>query len=139
VIALVSSTYLGRNGNDSGVDVALDCGGNAYVTGSTQSTNLLTTTGALQGTYRQGGGDGFAAKLGVVGATRVITYAYDGVQRLTDAVECPGSVYHYSYDPASNHTLETIDGVAAQQVSYAHATRRSMSSPSRVDLLCSPL
>jgi len=71
-----------------------------------------------------------------VGATRVITYAYDGVQRLTDAVECPGSTYHYGYDPASNRTLETIDGVTAQQVSYAHATRRSMSSPSGVDLPC---
>ncbi len=71
-----------------------------------------------------------------MGATRVITYAYDGVQRLTDAVECPGSTYHYGYDPASNRTLETIDGVTAQQVSYAHATRRSMSSPSGVDLPC---
>jgi RHS repeat-associated protein len=58
-----------------------------------------------------------------LGATRVITYAYDGVQRLTDAVECPGSTYHYGYDLASNRTLETIDGVVQQQVSYDAANQ----------------
>jgi len=55
-----------------------------------------------------------------VGATRVITYAYDGVQRLTDAVECPGSTYHYGYDPASNRPRETIDGVG--ELRPCHAT-----------------
>jgi YD repeat-containing protein len=131
--SLVYSTFLGGNGEEYGYGAALDCAGNAYVTGRTRSTTFITTTGGLQPGAGGGGNDTFVAK---IGATRVITYAYDGVQRLTDAVECPGSVYHYGYDPASNRASETVDDVLQQQVSYAYATRRSMSSPSRVDLLC---
>ena len=33
---------------------------------------------------------------GPLASTRVITYAYDGLQRLTDAVENPGTAYHYA-------------------------------------------
>jgi len=90
------------------------------VTGWTSSTTFITTTGGLQPGAGGGGNDAFVAK---IGATRVITYAYDGVQRLTDAVECPGSTYHYGYDLASNRTLETVDGVAQQQVSYDAANQ----------------
>jgi hypothetical protein len=39
---LIWSTYLGGSGWDSGEDVALDTGGDAYVTGFTYSTNFLT-------------------------------------------------------------------------------------------------
>ncbi len=59
--SLVYSTFLGGNGGDTGNAVALDSIGDAYVTGSTSSTNFPTagTTGAqkptpFQGTY---GGD----------------------------------------------------------------------------------
>jgi len=45
------------------------------------------------------------------------------VQRLTDAVECPGSTYHYGYDPASNRTLQVVDGTPTQQVSYDAANQ----------------
>jgi len=118
--SLIYSTYLSGNGLDVGYGVALDCGGNAYVAGQTSSTTFITTTEVLQPAQGGGGTDAFTAK---IGATRVITYAYDGVQRLTDAVECPGATYHYGYDPASNRTLETIDGVVQQQVSYDAANQ----------------
>ncbi len=36
------ATYLGGGGNDQGLGVAVDAGGGAYVTGSTQSTNFPT-------------------------------------------------------------------------------------------------
>ncbi len=118
--SLLYSTYLGGNGQDYGYGAALDCAGNAYVTGRTSSTTFITTTGGLQPGAGGGGNDAFAAK---IGATRVITYAYDGVQRLTDAVECPGSTYHYGYDLASNRTLETVNGVVQQQVTYDAANQ----------------
>jgi len=76
---------------------------------------LVTTTGAPQGAYAQGGNESYAVKLG---ATRVITYAYDGVNRVTEAATCPGNDYQYSYDLAGNRTGETLNGALAQRLGY---------------------
>jgi hypothetical protein len=47
---LVYSTYLGGGGFDAASGIAVDAGGNAYVTGLTYSTNFPTTAGAFQTT-----------------------------------------------------------------------------------------
>jgi len=57
--ALVYSTYLGGNGSDSGNALAVDSGGNAYLTGVTQSSNFPTTANALQPTDPTNGCGGF--------------------------------------------------------------------------------
>jgi hypothetical protein len=54
--ALLYSTYLGGRNNDSGNGIALDSAGNAYIAGSTNSTNFPTTPGAFQ---PNSGGGGF--------------------------------------------------------------------------------
>ena len=62
----IYSTYLGGGGNDSGNGIAVDAGGNAYVTGSTTSTNFPTTANPLQPTSG-GGNDAFVTKFNVAG------------------------------------------------------------------------
>ena len=65
--SLIYCTYLGGSGYDYGSAIAVDSGGNAYVAGSTESTNLPVTASAIQPAYA-GDQDGFAAKLNGAGA-----------------------------------------------------------------------
>ncbi len=60
--ALLYSTYLGGSGDDLGSGIALDALGNAFVIGSTTSSNFPTTPGAVQTTYGGGAFDAFVAK-----------------------------------------------------------------------------
>jgi hypothetical protein len=61
--AFVYSTYVGGSSGDSGVGIAVDGAGNAYVTGNTNSTDFPTAN-PLQATHGGGDGDAFVAKLG---------------------------------------------------------------------------
>jgi len=74
--ALVYSTYLGGSGDEGCAAIAVDAGGNAYVAGSTSSTDFPTTAGAVQTALAltgTGGGDVFMAKLDALGGTRLYT------------------------------------------------------------------
>jgi len=63
------ATYLGGSGYDAGQGIALDVAGNAYVVGSTASSDFPTTTDAAQRAYGgdgpawNGGGDAFLARI----------------------------------------------------------------------------
>ena len=67
--ALVYFTYLGGTKADSGGGIAVDSAGNAYVAGTTVSTDFKTTADAFQKTYGGGNADAFIAKLDPAGAT----------------------------------------------------------------------
>jgi hypothetical protein len=61
--ALVYSTYLGGSATaDTGLGIAVDGSGNAYVTGYTGSASFPTTAGAFQTAYG-GQGDAFVSKI----------------------------------------------------------------------------
>lgn len=60
--ALIDSTYLGGNGRDNGLGIALDGAGSVYVTGNTVSTDFPTTPGAFDTTFGGGFEDAFVAK-----------------------------------------------------------------------------
>jgi hypothetical protein len=59
---LAGSTFLGGNGFDQGVGIAVDGRGNAYVTGATSSANFPTTPQAFQPTLA-GEANGFVTKM----------------------------------------------------------------------------
>jgi len=96
---LVYSTYIGGTGSDRGNAIAIDSAGNAYIAGSTASSNFPATLGAFDRTC--GGtctstGDAFAVKLNPTGSALVYaTYlgggSYDYGYGI--AVDAPGNAY----------------------------------------------
>jgi hypothetical protein len=66
--ALIYATYLGGSSNDSVSGLAVDAAGNAYISGTTQSSDFPTTMGAFE-TSRpaQFGTSGFVSKLNAAG------------------------------------------------------------------------
>ena len=68
--SVVYSTFLGGSGDELAKAIAVDDQGNAYITGSTTSTNLPATTGAAQ-TRPGGGTDAFVAKINPAGTAFV--------------------------------------------------------------------
>ena len=67
--SLLYATFLGGNGTDTGLGIAVDPQGNAYITGRTDSTNFPVTQGAFQLALNGGSGigDAFAVKLDPTG------------------------------------------------------------------------
>jgi hypothetical protein len=93
--ALVYSTYLGGNLTDAGRGIAVDSGGNAIVTGFTDSVDFPVTPGAFQSTF---GGltDVFVAKLNAAGSALVYSTYLGGAGvdiGLGVAVDASGSAY----------------------------------------------
>lgn len=73
---LIYSTYVGGAGVEVPYGIAVDGSGNAYVTGSTDSTNfpIVSTTNAFQPSPG-GGTDAFVAKLGSSGTPIPLSYS----------------------------------------------------------------
>ncbi len=68
---LVYSTYLGGSGQDYANGIAVDGAGDAYVTGTSSSTNFPTTPGALQTVLPLGGPQAFVTALNPAGSAPI--------------------------------------------------------------------
>jgi uncharacterized protein (TIGR03437 family) len=117
--ALVYSTLLGGAGSEQGAAVAVDSGGNAYVTGFTDSADFPTTAAAFQAA-RGGERDAFVIKLNPT-ATALVYSTYLGSagtdQGLAIAVDSGGAalVAGFTDSPA-------FPSVGAFQSVYAGGT-----------------
>ena len=87
---ILYATYLqGSTGSDQATAIAVDSGGNAYVTGITSSTDLPVSAGAYQTTPSEG----FVAKLNADGSALLgLTYVR-GAEPAAIAVDAAGNAY----------------------------------------------
>jgi Beta-propeller repeat len=69
---LIYSTYLGGSGSDGANSIAVDSAGNAYVTGSTNSTNFPTMN-PLQPAYEAVGYNAFVTKINPTGSAPAVS------------------------------------------------------------------
>jgi len=94
--ALMYSTYLGGSGGDTGFGIAVDVAGNAYVTGTTESTDFPTTPGAFQPFNPAGGFRSFVAKLNPLGTGLLYATYLGGTgtdRAFSIAVDTTGNAY----------------------------------------------
>jgi uncharacterized protein (TIGR03437 family) len=116
------STFLGDTDDDQGVSIAVDSDGNAYVTGTTQSSRFPTTSGSAQPGFGGPEDDVFVAKLNPIG-TELVFSTFLGAN-LDDrgrgiAVGPDGSVY-VTGETESNQ-FPVTDG--AWQKEFGHGER----------------
>jgi len=73
---IVWTTYFGGDGEDKGNSICLSKSGNIYITGQTESTNGIATSGAYQTSMAGGNtyGDAFLAKFNKSGSLNWATY-----------------------------------------------------------------
>jgi len=107
--ALAYSTYLGGNGNEFSIyggAIAVDSDGNAYVGGTTGSSNFPGAgTSTIQAVVGGGTGDGFVVKFNTAGSALLYsTYlggtTYDAVNGI--AVDAARNAYVVGYTDSSN-------------------------------------
>ena len=100
------TTFLGGNSAETGVSIAVDSAGNAYVAGTTQSPNFPTTTGAFDRTgAAQNFADVFVTKLNPAGTALVYSTFVGGsdmefAQRM--ALDGSGNAYVTGQTKSSN-------------------------------------
>jgi hypothetical protein len=121
---LIYSTYLGGSGNDVGLAIAVDRAyGNAFVTGTTTSTNLPTSPFAVQRTFGGGQSDAFVAALGSSGypGTYITYLGGSGLEGASfagiaidsnDNVYVTGTTYSTNFPVTSGAFQTTLSGTA---------------------------
>lgn len=145
--SLIYSTYLGGSGTDTGNGVAVDTSGNAYVTGSTNSTNWICTSciGGFETVYGGGTTDAYIAKVGnLVGSTYPLNYfTYIGgsgddvgnaiVVDSVQAAHIAGSTTSTSGFPVTPNTVQPNNG--GGQDAFAASISTTLAGAGAGDLL----
>ena len=98
------STYYGGSNDDYTTGIATDGSGNVYITGYTQSTSGIATSGAYQTTFGGGSCDAFISKFNTSGAIMWATYYGGSGPELGNsiAIDNPGNIYITGYSSSSS-------------------------------------
>jgi len=103
--ALVYSSYLGGSSEDQGLDIAVDSAGNAWVTGSTFSTNFPTTADAFRTsasrTTSPGSWDSYMTLLSPDGSALVYSTYMGGAFVSAITLDAAGNAYVTGSAPSS--------------------------------------
>jgi hypothetical protein len=122
---LLYSTFLGGQDVDLGFGIAVDTGGNAYVTGSTTdfpAADFPTTTGALDETHN-GGQDGFVSKLNADGSELLYStfLGGNGTDRGNGiAVDKDGNAYVTGFAADASTDFPTTSGAFNESHNGSH-------------------
>jgi hypothetical protein len=110
--ALVYSTYLGGSGSDNGSGIAVDSAGNAYITGTTTSTNFPTMN-PLQ-PANAGGEDAFVVKIASVST--------DNIPPTTIATPSPvpnSNGWNNTNVTVALHATDNLGGSGVKRIQFA--------------------
>lgn len=134
---LIYSTYLGGSNSDSIVGIALDSSGNAYLTGSTSSTDYPVTPGVIESTDKDPSSTVFVTKLNSSGSALIYSTYLGGSGSPSGgdsgqaiAVDSAGNAYVTGYTYSSN--FPTTTG-AYQLTNKAAANSGSTSFVSKIN------
>lgn len=124
--AVLFATQVGGSEDESGISLAVDRNGNAYIGGSTRSINFPTTTGSWRerGTGVAPDADGFLFKLGTNGntlvySTRVGAKGADTVNAV--AVDGNGAAYVTGQTSSSDYPVTSEDVVQSVRKGFDDA------------------
>ncbi|MDP1726564.1 MAG: SBBP repeat-containing protein [Bacteroidota bacterium] len=111
------ATYFGGSQQDEAFGIATDSSGNIFITGYTQSTSAISTSGAHQTTHGGGSYDVFVAKYNASGGLQWASYYGGSSNEIGRAIatDVNGNVYITGY---TQSTL-AISTVGAHQNGYA--------------------
>jgi hypothetical protein len=124
--ALTYSTYLGGSFSDNGNGIAVDSSGNAYVTGSTTSTDFPTTS-PFQASNASGSGgtDAFVTKINAAGSAKVYSTYLGGLLNdsgLGIALDSAGDAYVTGYTGSNNFPVANAIQASLSGTQDAFAT-----------------
>jgi len=105
---LLYVVHLGGSGSDAAKGVAVDSSGNAYIVGTTSSTDFPTTAGAYS-THSAGAQQAFVAKLNTNGALQYSTYlgGSGSDAGMAVAVDSTGAAYVSGQAGSANFPVTT--------------------------------
>lgn len=138
---IIYSTFLGGISLDIGYDIEVDATGNSFLTGTTYSSNFITTTGALQ-LFSKGNSEGFISKINNIGNTLLYSTYFGGSGQdesnsiTLDAwsnVYITGSTTSINFDTTSGVFQSTNAGnwdvFIGSIAAYSHSTITLISAP----------